>query len=113
MFDKKEHNEIYRRMDKGGTLFLIERTDTHEFLYDINYMQFSSVGCGNRNYPEAGWTTELCTFKGIEAFLTREDAEKHNTEFREGGCSHCLHGSTIIPTIVTEHEFVPKIGNKR
>ena len=103
-YQKGEFEEIYQRFNEGGILYFIERKDTNQFYSERMLMMNTS----HANHPdeEVEWLDSLGGIFGLSgAFLTKEDAEKHN-HFTQGGCRHCEHGSTKIPTIVTEHEFV-------
>lgn len=91
---------------EGGVLWLIERTDTNEFLQKKLKMWQS-------NKPDT-WLDTFLWSKNIGFFnvffLTKEDAEKELQSpfmrLTEGGCHCCGHGSTEIPVAITEHEFV-------
>ena len=106
----KRTKEYYEKcMDiytKGGFLWLVERTDTKEFLQNEPQMWQS-------NKPET-WHEKFRWDKNIGFFnvffLTKEDAqsELQFMNLTEGGCYSCGYGSTKIPVEVTEHEFVGK-----
>lgn len=121
-FDIEYIKEVYRRLEKGGILWLIERTDTNEFLIEeqINIAN----GCfgpypGSIPSTRDIWTRQIPTKMSLQYttahyFLTKEDAEhgiRHS--YSEGGCRHCGHGSKKIPTIITEHEFVAQDFKKK
>lgn len=105
-YEQKYIKEVSQRIDKGGVVWCIERTDTNKFLRLT--IGFLDGGAGHsRNESHVNWDDVIGAFPATHVFLTKEDAEKHMPELTEGGCRHCGHGSTPIPTIVTEHEFVP------
>lgn len=108
LFDEEEHEEIFKRVQEGGVLFLIERTDTNEFCYHERFCLVKS----HDPPPKTKWDARVDCLLGTEMFLTKEDAEKHKDGFREGGCERCGNGSREIPTIVSEHEFVPSTNIK-
>ena len=105
IYNEEEHEEIYKRTQEGGIVYLIERTDTNEYAYEeMLGMQRSD----NFKLPRILWVNHLNSFGMVGSmFLTKKDAEKINKGgFREGGCHCCGHGSKEIPTIVTEHEYL-------
>ena len=96
-------NKCREIFDKGGKLWLIERTDTHEFWHpDMRmkdthdeYMPFWS--------SSVGFATVV-----MSSYLTKEDAED-SIGWLQGinyGCPKCGYGKT--PVTITEHEFVPR-----
>ena len=98
--------ETTRRQNEGGILWFIERTDTNEFLW-FNLRVFDRDFNRRENETYINWSKEAGVFPMTCAYLTKEDAEKNCPELTEGGCQHCGHNSKKIPTIVTEHEFIP------
>lgn len=111
MNKNEEMDEIYKRFNKGGILYFIERTEKNQFYYKPLNLKTSA----DEYTPDQGidWSDTIHSMMILSGgFLTKEDAEKENS-FTTGGCRYCGHGSTIIPTIVTEHEFVPEPPKKR
>ena len=106
--EKEEFDEIYRRIDKGGVLYLIERTDTNQYAYSESLPDSSLSNSPNFGQSYIIWANDVSIsfFMATGMFLTKGEAEKYNEGFTEGGCHCCGHGSTKIKTIVTEHEFV-------
>ena len=101
-------DKVYGILEKGGILWLIERTDTNEFLIEKHNGLLESI-----QYKRDIWTKQLPTIGEMiftytikYYYLTKKDAENHNHGFSEGGCQHCGHRSKQIRTTVTEHEFV-------
>ncbi len=100
---RMEIGEIYH---KGGTLWLIERKDTNEFLYRHFTLQRS-----DSPYKKwEAWSKDINIL--TIGFLTKEDAEKELPflNLLEGGCSCCGHGSKNVEIEITEHEFVGGIS---
>lgn len=102
--EKEYIEECINRYQDGGTLWLIERTDTNMFCYKEIKFRYT-------NKPET-WCDSYLWSKDIHFFtcffLTKEDAENEikHMNLTEGGCSCCGHGSKQIPVIITEHEFL-------
>lgn len=104
--DSKEYiEELFRRFQEGGIIWLIERTDTHEFYYPSMSPRIHVFGKGEiPRYCQ--WHKEITMFVATSGFLTKEDAVKYSW-MRDGferGCPNCGYGG--IPTTITEHEFV-------
>lgn len=105
-FDTKEYmEECVRRFNEGGTLWLIERTDTNEFYRAPTEPHIHTFGKGY-NTRHCSWSKTIDVFIAVSGFLTEEDAKQFQFT-RDGieyGCSNCGYGGT--PVKVTEHEFV-------
>lgn len=103
--EKEYRDECFNRFNNGGTLWIVERTDTNEFLSPN--LEMSSAN-KLRSKPFV-WAKKLTFMEAMVAYLTKEDAEKDLPFLllREGGCVCCGAGSTPIPVEIREHEFVP------
>lgn len=91
--------EVYQ---KGGTLWLIERKDTNEFLY-----HFFQIQRTDKIYKKwDAWKKSIDVLTVF--FLTKEDAEKELPFLKllEGGCSCCGNGAKNVEVEITEHEFI-------
>ncbi len=105
-FDTKEYmDELVRRFKEGGTIWLIERTDTNEFYYP-DLSPHIHTFCKGDSERHCQWHKEISIMVAAKGFLTKEDAEKykwHRDGF-ERGCPNCGHGG--VPVTITEHEFI-------
>src|SRR5687768_3149521 len=106
MKDDNYFNKCMEVYKSGGTLWLIERTDTNEFCYrELKTINTSDPSSWLDTFL---WSKEISFFTVF--FLTKEDAEEELKysfmDLREGGCHCCGHGATPIPYQITEHEFV-------
>lgn len=97
--------------ENGGTLWVIERTDTNQFL--VNKKGFherytNGVLDADKWYDTLPQLNNgFFYFSTEDYYPTKELAEKFAPkELREGGCDCCGHGSVNIPIRLTEHEFL-------
>jgi len=106
-YSKEEYMKVLDIKKNGGTLFLIERTDTNEFYYTMSAMNSSMSNSENFGKSHTCWSSEIVDVPFTAMYLTREDAEETNkVGFNDGtGCFTCGHGSNKLETIVTEHQF--------
>lgn len=104
-FDLEYREEVYRIFNEGGILYFIERTDTNEYYYE----PLRNTASNSPYIPDSNiaWSKTIDWFTLSGAFLSKEDAEEYQPKPTEGGCRYCHHGAIEIPTIITEHEFVP------
>lgn len=104
IFDQEYQSQCFNIYEKGGILYLIERIDTHEFLYkELKAFQSNKPSTYHDSYK---WNKNISYFTVF--FLTQEDAQNFLkiVEMKEGGCHCCGHGKTDIAIQVTEHEFI-------
>ncbi len=97
-------------LEDGGTLWLIERTDTNEFCYrELKMWQSNKPETWSDSFR---WSKHISFFHLL--FLTKEDAEDElkQINLREGGCSCCGHGAVDLPLAITEHEFIGRKHEK-
>ncbi len=92
MYNTKDYNnKCFEIFQKGGMLWLVERTDTHEYLGHSLEM-WNSNEPTTEHYP---WYTGISFMTRF--FFTREDAE---TEMK-----YICPTMAIIPMVVSEHTF--------
>jgi hypothetical protein len=104
MRQTKEYiDRVFEIRKNGGILYLIERTDTHEFLFKVWDWNISNHKPKRKT---EGWSKEI-SFLTV-GFLTLKDAEEEMKwmDLTEGGCYCCGHGSKDLPVLITEHEFL-------
>lgn len=118
-FDPEWHDLILKIMEYGGSLWVLERTDTHQFMIrdwplkdnveHIPIPTFLQPIEWKDVFPELshGEYGNFMMFNPEDLYPTKELAEKFAPkELREGGCEYCGHGSKKIPIRLTEHEFI-------
>ena len=118
-FDSEYRDEVYRRMKEGSVLWIIERTDTspNNFLME-EYFDRATGSWTSEVDTQDVWVDKVpvagfMNYSTSRFYLTKERAEEENKyKFNEGGCRSCGNGSKEIPTIITEHEFVPEFDFK-
>jgi hypothetical protein len=101
----KEYQEkCFNIFSNGGTLWLIQRTDTHEFCC-LEFMMFNSSKPETYN-DRYSWKRDISFFHVFS--LTKEDAEFRSKSMYlfEGGCKCCGHGSKTIPLTFVELKFL-------
>lgn len=99
-------------MEKGGSLWVVERTDTNQCLIkelDLNLISphdtFSILPNWKETLPNLNNGVLHCSAASF--YPTKELAKKFAPkEIREGGCRCCGNGSKKVPIKLTEHEFV-------
>ena len=96
-----EQDKINKIFGEGGTLWFIEKPDTGEFFYTSLFNIATSPAVNN-----GSWQTTLDWHTLTEAYLTEEEALERAAAITTGGCSCCGHGSEVVKTRVTEHEFI-------
>ena len=97
-------NKIESIIENGGTLWVVERTDTHQFAFETNL--YNPV---HQPQIRLEWTDtlDMGRFMGeYYLYLSKEDFDKENLTLRDGACEHCRGGGTEIPIVCIEHEFV-------
>jgi hypothetical protein len=88
----------------GGTLFMIERTDTNEFCHrKLNLSKSNEPSFGKKHYA---WSKDISMFTLF--YLSKYDAEKELKfmNLQEGQCDCCGRGGTVIPVNITDHLFI-------
>ena len=103
LYKDGEQDAIHKIFSSGGTLYFIEKPGTGKFHYIplVNLMTPTVSG-----WPRGLRTDKVDWHTLTGAYLTREDAMKIADKLTEGGCDCCGHGSVLVDTVVTEHEFV-------
>ena len=95
--------QIENIIENGGTLWVVERIDTHQFAFER--MLFGHV---HQPQSRLEWVDDLTHIGGeYYAYLSKDDFATDNLILSIGACEHCGSGGTEIPIIVVEHEFVP------
>lgn len=119
--DREWMDWVLEIMEEGGSLWVLERTDTNQFM--VRGLDFRLHKSGEPfSVHDYEWRDEfpslhkaefgnMAYFKTSDLYPTKELAEKFAPKnITEGGCRCCGNDSTNIPTVITEHQF---INNKR
>ncbi|MFA7307591.1 MAG: hypothetical protein WC026_13065 [Hyphomicrobium sp.] len=113
-FDNEWRIMVEGIMENGGSLWVIERTDTNQFMIrDLDFTIDSRVSF----FKPPEWKDKFPTlnqlpygkilmFMAEDLYPTKELADKFAPkEILEGGCEHCRNGAIQIPIKLTEHKF--------
>lgn len=103
--EEKEYvQKCFEVQQKGGILWLIERTDTNEYLCH----NFEIQRTDRPTPPKYYWSKSTDIM--VVSFLTREDVEeeKKYMHLTEGGCRCCGNGSKELSTRISQHEWFNK-----
>lgn len=118
-FDSEWYNIVSNVMENGGTLWVVERTDTNQFLIeDIDLSIHTSSEPFNPFEDRVRWRDTIPQandfgFSRQSFYPTKELAERFAPkEITEGGCRCCGNGSKQIPLRLSEHEFVPSAAGQ-
>jgi len=96
--NSKEYREqVYNIYKKGGTLFLIERGDTHEFYTPSFELHIHTFGKG-WNERHCSWSKTVGIFQALSGYLTKEDAAQNLFMLDDL--------DTKVPITITEHQFI-------
>lgn len=119
-FDVEWMEMVHNIMNNGGKLWVIERTDTNQFMVRTQDLRMRTSHDLPASFNPYEWqdvlpqmSDGLLFYMTEDYYPTKELADKYAPkEIREGGCSHCGNGSTLIPIKLTEHEFVNSSEDK-
>lgn len=113
-FDVEWMKMVLDVMENGGSLWVVERTDTNQFMVRRSNFKIRSSNDPPASFNPIEWQDNIPQYKGSflnflteDFYPTKELADKFAPkEIREGGCKHCGNGSKKVPIKLTEHEFV-------
>jgi len=107
--ERSYYEKCFELYQNGGTLWLIERTDTGEFLKkDLKIFNSADPSTFSPSYR---WSNKVSVFTVF--FLSKADAENElkYLPLTECGCQHCGNGSKPIPIKITDHEFLTQLSH--
>ena len=100
------HNKIRSIIENGGTLWIVERVDTHQFAFETRLYNPTRLPNSRLDWHD---TLDIDRPGGeYYIYLTKEDFDKDKLILRDGGCEYCGRGGIKIPIICIEHEFANK-----
>lgn len=113
-FDPEWYQMVQDVFNNGGTLWVVERTDTNQFLMKESALMgrpsmhdIPHILRKNKWVDQIPSASEIFMYSRENFYPTKELAEKFSPKtITEGGCECCGNGSKEVPFILTEHEFV-------
>lgn len=102
--------EVMKRHKEGGSLWIVERTDTHEFYAPSMELSVHTFGKGY-NKRHCQWYDTINLFVLSAAYLSKADYELCGWQLDvKRGCSNCGYGGD--PIECNEHVFENGIEKK-